>query len=99
MINMNYILILMSGLNKNFHKLFPLPEIIRLLMFVKLILSGKAGHHSLLPHTLQLGDVHNSSLTALQTIYGVLCWQTLNTIKILRAAGSDLIESFNTFVS
>ena len=68
-------------------------------MFVKLILPGKAGHHSLLPHTAKLGDVHNGSLTALQTILGVHGWQTLNTIKILRAAGSDLIESFNTFVS
>ena len=60
-------------------------------MFVKLIVSGKAGHHSLLPHTTQLGDVHNGSLTALQTVLGVHGWQSLNTIKILRAAGPYLL--------
>ena len=62
-------------------------------MFVKLIISDKAVHHSLLPHTPQLRDVHNGSFTALQTILGVHwhCWQTLNTIKILRAAGPHLI--------
>ena len=60
-------------------------------MFVKLILPGKAVHHSLLPHTAKPGDVHNGSLTALQTILGVHCWQTLNTVKILRAAGPYLL--------
>ena len=68
-------------------------------MFVSLIFSDEAGHHSLLPGTVQLGDVHNGSLTALQTILGVLCWQSLNTIKILRAAGSNLIGSLTTFLS
>ena len=60
-------------------------------MFVKLILPSKAGHHSLLPNTAQLGDVHNGSLTVLQTVLGVHGWQSLNTIKILRAAGPYLL--------
>ena len=65
------------------------------MMFVSLVVRGEAGQDSLVPGTAQLGDVHDGSLTSLQTFLSLPslpCCQTLHTKKILGAAGPHLIR-------